>query len=187
MIKPIWPWAIFFKRLLSIAVFGICFNVSAGGFPSADDALAGLFPESASWSRKTLVLTPEEKKQIAEVTNQRKPLSLVAQYEIRNEDEIIGFAYLDRHRVRTLPEILLVTLSKAGEVLDVQVLAFREPMEYLAKPAWYAQFVGMMQEDKVRMKRNIDGITGATLTARAGVQAVRRTLAVHQLLLERTP
>jgi hypothetical protein len=72
-------------------------------------------------------------------------------------------------------------------VLRVEVLTFEEPYAYLPRPAWYAQFQARGLDRELAVSRAIHGVTGATLSARAATEAVRRTLAIHQTLGEAGP
>jgi hypothetical protein len=84
--------------------------------------------------------------------------------------------------VRTLRESVLVVVDSAERVLRVEVLAFAEPVEYLPREIWYAQFRDKRLDGELYLNRGIRGLTGATLTARATTDAVRRALAVHRVL-----
>jgi Na+-translocating ferredoxin:NAD+ oxidoreductase RnfG subunit len=77
----------------------------------------------------------------------------------------------------------MVVIDVAGRVERVEVLSFDEPPDYLPGAAWYRQFLGQALDSQLALKRDIDGITGATLTARATTEAVRRVLAVHGVLM----
>ena len=92
---------------------------------------------------------------------------------------MVGFAYIDTHRVRTLPETLLVILEVDGSVRRVEVAAFREPLDYKPGDSWYRQFDDEELDRDLSLDRDIRPITGATLTARATTDAVRRVLAIH--------
>ena len=75
----------------------------------------------------------------------------------------------------------------AATVGRIEVISFDEPEEYIPRSVWYEQFDGESLDDDLRLARGIDGVTGATLTARATTNAVRRVLAVHQALEESSP
>ena len=77
----------------------------------------------------------------------------------------------------------LVVLDGEGHVEQVVVLAFYEPLDYLPPQRWYDLFMGRSLEDKLRLGRDVDAITGATLSARAATEGVRRMLAYHRVLL----
>jgi hypothetical protein len=59
------------------------------------------------------------------------------------------------------------------------MLSFGEPEEYIPRTKWYAQFMGKGLQDDLRLKGDIKGVSGATLTATATASAARRTLALH--------
>ncbi len=156
----------------------------AGKLPGADDAVGQLFP-GGSYERETLLLTEAEQQACAVSANQKEIGALVTRFVVQDETGIIGYAYLDKHMVRTLPQTLMVAVDPGGALIGIRVLAFREPAEYRARTGWLAQFTGKTPGDEIRMKKNIDGITGATLTSRAVTQCARRALAIHQHLAQR--
>lgn len=156
-------------------------SLYAGKLPGADEAVRQLLP-GGSYERETYLLNEAERAACVEAAGQEQVGALVTRYVVRNDDGIVGYAYLDKHRVRTLPQTLMVALDANGAVVGIKVLAFREPAEYMAQGGWMEQFRGKTAEDEIRMKKNIDGITGATLTARAVTQCARRVMAVHEVL-----
>jgi Na+-translocating ferredoxin:NAD+ oxidoreductase RnfG subunit len=97
----------------------------------------------------------------------------------------MGYAFLDTQVVRTLPETLLVLVSPEGTVAKLLLLAFYEPPEYEAPERWLEQFDGKALGPDLRVEREIHGIAGATLTANAVTAAVRRSLALHQVLIQK--
>lgn len=159
-------------------------SLYAGKLPGADEAVRQLLP-GGSYERETYLLNEAERAACVEAAGQEQVGALVTRYVVRNDDGIAGYAYLDKHRVRTLPQTLMVALDANGAVVGIKVLAFREPAEYMARDGWMEQFRGKTVEDQIRMKKNIDGITGATLTARAITQCARRIMAIHQVLEQR--
>jgi Na+-translocating ferredoxin:NAD+ oxidoreductase RnfG subunit len=85
--------------------------------------------------------------------------------------------------VRTQPEALLVVLGPEGGLRSVRVLAFHEPLDYLPSGRWYEQFGGKSADDAFRVGHDVHGIMGATLSARASAEAVRRSLACYEVLV----
>jgi hypothetical protein len=76
----------------------------------------------------------------------------------------------------------MVVVDPQGKVSRVEVLAFAEPEDYLPPGRWYGQFPGNGLSDELALGHRIRGVTGASLTARATTDAVRRVLAIHQAL-----
>ena len=108
--------------------------------------------------------------------------ALVARYLATRNGEVIGRAYVDTHTVRTKRESLLVSLDAQGGVMRIDVTAFLEPPEFRAPEAWLGQYRGRALDDNLGINRAIRPIAGATLTAKAANGAVRRVLAIDEIL-----
>lgn len=130
-------------------------------------------------------LSEEEAKRVNEAAGTPLDSRAVLAWRGLRDGRPVGTAYLDRHLVRTLPETVLVFVSPAGAVERIEILTFDEPRDYLPPERWLAQFDGRSLEPGLRLKRDIRGITGATLSGRAVTDSVRRILAVHALLASR--
>ena len=154
---------------------------SAKVFLTVDEALKLAFPGCAV-ERRTAYLTAEQLARARSLAGVEVPSALVTTWRATCQGQPGGTAYVDTHRVRTLPETLLVVVDPEGTVRRVEVLSFREPPDYLPRGGWYGQFAGRTLDDELSLKRGIRPITGATLTARATTDAVRRVLAIHRVL-----
>jgi len=160
-------------------------SASAATLLTVDEALKQAFP-GARIERQTAFLTAEQLDQVADLSGVDGQRALVTRYVALEGGDLRGYAYVDTHRVRTLPETVVVILDPAGEVRRVEVVAFREPMDYLPPERWYGQFESRSLSQELALKRGIRPITGATLTARATTDAVRRVLSVHQVLVSKS-
>jgi len=153
-------------------------------FLTVDEALELAFP-GAEISEVTIFLTEAQLAQAEELAGLEISSALARAYVARNgEGEIVGTAYFDSHRVRTLPETLMIVVGTEGEVERLEIVSFKEPEDYIPNEIWYEQFLEEPLSEDLRLGREIRAVTGATLTARATTQAVRRVLAIHQVLGE---
>ena len=155
-------------------------------FLTVDEALRLAFPD-AKVQRRTAFLRPEQVRRASELSRREVASALVTYYEARRNGQLTGTAYFDTHRVRTLPETLMIIVDPQGRVARIEVISFREPEEYLPRGAWYEQFRGKALNPELQLKRDIRPVTGATLTARATTDAVRRVLALHRVIGEGKP
>jgi Na+-translocating ferredoxin:NAD+ oxidoreductase RnfG subunit len=155
--------------------------VAAKVFLSVNEALKLAFPD-CQVERKTAYLTAEQVRRVRELSGVEVPSALVNYHVARRNGQPAGTAYFDTHRVRTLPETLMVVVDPRGRVARIEVITFREPEEYLPRGIWYEQFRGRGLDRELRLKQKIHPVTGATLTARATTDAVRRVLAMHQVI-----
>lgn len=148
---------------------------------SLEEALSLAFP-GASIERATTYLTGAQVAEAEAASGQTPGSALVVRYLATRDGRRLGTAYLDTHRVRTLPETVLVVVTPAGAVARVEVLSFAEPEEYMPREGWYRLFDGRALDEELAVKRGIRPVTGATLTVAATTAAVRRVLALHRVI-----
>lgn len=166
--------------LLAAAVTG---PAAATVLLTADEALDLAYP-GCEVERETVYLTRAQRSTAERRAGVGVPSAVVHPYRVTCDGEPGGTAYFDVHQVRTLEETLMVALDADGEVKRLEVLSFREPLDYLPRDLWYEQFEGRTLGPGLRVKADIHGVTGATLTARATTEAVRRVLALHGVLAD---
>lgn len=146
-----------------------------------EEALAEAFG-SAEVERRTAYLGDAGAARIAAATGidpDEVPRVVTHYVALAPDGTPLGAAYFDVHRVRTLPEVLMIVVRPDGTVGRVEVLKFSEPPEYLPPGGWLAQFQGRGAGDGISLKQDIVNLTGATLTAEAVTSAVQRILATH--------
>lgn len=158
-----------------------CTSAAAAQGISREEALAGVYP-GARIRAEQLFLTDAQMKQAAAVARSEVASPLVARYIASRDGALVGRAYVDTHTVRTKKESLLISLDAAGRVMRVDVTAFLEPTEYRASEPWLRQYRGRPLNEDLGIDRAIRPIAGATLTARATNAAVRRVMAIDQML-----
>lgn len=171
--------ALMLPQALAVALVAAAHPAAAATLIGVEEAMALAFP-GAAIERDTIFLTEEARAAAEAAAGTSIAGAMVTRFVARWGSELIGYGYLDTHRVRTLPESLLVMIDAAGAVVRVEVVAFREPLEYLPPGGWYRQFDGETLREDLALKRAIRPITGATLTARSATDAVRRVLAIHR-------
>jgi Na+-translocating ferredoxin:NAD+ oxidoreductase RnfG subunit len=170
------------RALAALVLSGACaVGTHAEGLLTREEALALAYP-GAAFSAERVFLTEAQQKQAAEATGQPLASPLVARYVASKDGKVVGRAYVDTHVIRTKKETLLISLDDAGRVKRVDVTAFLEPPEYRAPAPFLNQYSGRALTDDLRLQRAIRPIAGATLTANAVTDAVRRVLAIDKVL-----
>ncbi len=174
-------------RALGLAVLlaAVC---SGGGadakvFYSRSEALDLAFPQADRVEGHTYALDDDQVARVETLARCPMDTKLVKMYTGWKGGEVVGYAFIDLHTVRTLPEAFLVVLDPEGAVRTLRVLAFHEPLDYLPAGRWYQQFERKSIDDPLRLGRDIHGILGATLSARAVSASVRRVLAFYEVLV----
>ncbi len=152
-------------------------------FLTQDEALKLAFPK-CEIERKTRFLSEEERKQASKLAGKGVDVEsrVVYVYEARRDGKLVGTAYFDAHVVRSLREVVMFVVGPERTIQRFELLSFAEPLDYVPRTKWYAQFVGKKLDSKLSLKGDIKGVTGATLTATATTKAARRTLALHEVL-----
>ena len=142
------------------------------------------FPEPLQLERKTAFLDEAQVAAAQELAGKDVEVdrSVVTYYVASGKQVPAGVAYFDAHRVRTLPEVLMIVVTPEGKIRRIEVLKFSEPPEYLAPESWLQQFEGSGLTSELALKRSIVNVTGATLTSQAVTRASRRVLALHQVI-----
>ncbi|MEN8182335.1 MAG: FMN-binding protein [Myxococcota bacterium] len=153
---------------------------------SRSEALALAFPD-AEVERRTFVLTDAQAEQVESLAHAPLASRLVTFFVGRQDERVVGYALIDVHPVRTLPEGLLILLSPTGEIRSLRLLAFYEPEEYGPSERWLEQFGSRSLSDVLRVGGTIHAIAGSTLTSEAVTRAARRALALHEVLLRASP
>lgn len=170
--------------LLLLGLLAVGGQAGARVFHAKDEALQMAFPGGTAITQRTIFLDDAQMAAIRERTGSALDSKLFTYYEGRRDGELVGYAVIDTHTVRTLPETFLVVLSPEGAITRVVVLAFYEPPEFLPADRWLAQFKGRQLTDGAwRVGRDVHGISGATLTAHAVNEGLQRILVLHRLVM----
>lgn len=173
--------------LLAAALLALSWRPAPAGAQEVltqDEALELAFPDATEVERRTAFLDSADVRRARELAGRDVEVAtrVVVHYIASDADSALGVAYFDSHRVRTLPEVLMVVVRPGGEVGRVEVLKFDEPREYRAPEGWLRQFRGMELGGRLSIDGGVHVITGATLTSRAVTRAVRRVLALHRVV-----
>jgi Na+-translocating ferredoxin:NAD+ oxidoreductase RnfG subunit len=168
--------------LAGVALLGAS-GASAQGL-TQDEALRLAFPPPASVERRTAFLSDAQFDSARVLAGKGVEVGqrIVTYYVGRQADSAVGVAYFDSHRVRTLNEVVMVVVTPAGAIRQIEILRFAEPPEYKATEPWLAQFGGQPLDPRLSLKGGVANLTGATLTSNAVVACARRVLALHAMI-----
>lgn len=163
--------------------FAAAVGAEAKVYTSRSEALALAFPDADRIESEVFVLDDGQAARVEQIARSPLESKLVKLHKAIKGDAVLGYAFIDMHTVRTLPEAFLVVLTPDGEVRSLRILAFHEPAEYQPTDRWYGQFERKSQTSALRLGDDIHGIVGATLSARATTRGVRRALALYEILV----
>lgn len=172
------------KILFALSLLGLAFYspVMATVFYSKEEAFELAFGVGATVENHPVFLTDEQQKAVETAAKVKVDSQFFTFFEGHRNGQLLGYAAIEAHTVRTQPETLLVVLSPEGALVKAEILAFHEPPEYKPSAAWFETLIGKPR-DQLRPGEGVDGITGATLSVRATLDSIRKVQALHQLVL----
>ena len=178
------PVSRMFQRSVWLFLLSFVISTDLGStvFYSKDEAFELAFGVGAEIENHPLYLTDAQQTAVEQQARVKLDTQFYTFFEGRRGGQLLGYAAIESHTVRTQPETLLVVLSPAGELVRAEILAFHEPPEYKPPDAWFKTLIGKPTA-QLRLGEGVDGITGATLSVRATLDSVRKVQALyHQVL-----
>lgn len=166
---------------LLLLISGLC---EAKVLMNQEEALRLIFPARVTVDRKTLFLKPEQIQRIQKMAKSKLESEMINYYVGKTSSGITGYAFFETHVVRTMPETFMVALNPQGGLNFVELLAFHEPEDYQPPKKWLGLFQKKELNDELWLKRGIRNIAGATLTAQAVTDGIRRILAIYQVAVK---
>lgn len=164
----------------AVLLLPITCDVFATIYFSKDEAFEQAFGVGASVEALPVFLTEEQTAAIEQKAKVKLDSQLFTFYEGRRNGQVLGYAAIESHTVRTQAETLLLVLSPQGNLTKTVMLAFHEPPEYQPPERWYAKLPGKKIEELV-LSYGIDGVSGATLSVRAALDSARKVMAIFAL------
>lgn len=159
-------------------------------FLRESDAARAIFGEHVTSARKTLELTPPEMAELSRVLERKVEIKSYPYLEVRQETDpkpILGEIFVMDVIGQSLPITFAVGVKADGTLQDVQVMTYREPHgDEIRQQRFRAQFAGKKLQDPLVVGKDIDAISGATISSSSAAYAARKGLALADLLRRRS-
>ena len=79
------------------------------------------------------------------------------------------------------PITFVVTISRDGTITDMAILESEEVRgAKIGRKRFLKQFVGKSSKDTIKLREDIDAVSGATVSSKAAVRAARRALVLWE-------
>jgi len=181
------PIGVCLSRVIMLGLAALLTSIPAHAdrvYLTVDQALVNAFPGDVTVERKVVWITEAQAAQVEQRAGSPLPRRVVKAYLGRRGGEVVGYAFVDDVIGKTEPITYMVTISPDATVERLDLLVFRETHGYeIERASWRDRFRGLRLGDGLRVGREIDKITGATLSCRAVTDGVRRLLAVVEVVL----
>ena len=145
-----------------------------------------LFPDASEFVLRPLTLSAEQRKLLTKGLPANSPSPGQGAWEARLDGKPLGFVVVDqvigKHDLITFA----VALDPEGNVKRVEIMEYREPYGYEVRNArWLRQFAGKRHGDSLQVDREIQNISGATMSCEHVTAGVRRVLILHDMFLRK--
>lgn len=146
------------------------------------ETLEGLFPDS-TYKKVIIETTQEIQEEITQLMGKNFYDKNLHVYRVTKEDDILAYSFIMNEVGKTKEITFMVSISPEASVFAVNILIFRESQGYEIKnKRWLKQFFSKTKSDRLRVKRGIDNISGATLSARAVTKGVKKALFIYDAI-----
>ena len=104
-------------------------------------------------------------------------------FDARNGDAHLGYVVVDRVIGKSELITYALALDANGAVVSIEILEYREAYgSEVRNPQWRAQFTGKTRASPMKLTKDIQNISGATLSSKHITDGVRRLVVTHALL-----
>ncbi len=143
--------------------------------------LTSFFPKSDTVSFKKFKPSKAEraalKRKLGYELRKSSYYFFVASSKTKSGTVVDGYAFIDDEMGQHKPITFAVKLSPKGVVLREEVMVYRESRgDEIRSPRFSRQFKGKTIDDPMRPNKDIDSVSGATISSRAITIGVRRAL-----------
>ena len=169
---------------LWIILIGVSFITASDIQTEIEDILREEFSSDFELSLHKYKL-PEELKSRAEKQVQQKFFKeYIYLWNICLKDSLAGYAVLDNTYGKSLPITFLVIFSPVGKILRTEIIRYREPYGgAVGSRRWLDQFKGKSVEDKFNVDKDIDSISGATISVHSLTRAINKLTYIINMII----
>ncbi len=149
--------------------------------------LGAFFPKSERVTYETVALTAPVKDRIARRLGYAPASGQYTIFIAMTAAHVDGYAIIDDELGEHQPITFATKLSPQGVVEQVEIVVYREPRgDEVRDPRFRRQFVGKTGRDPLRLNRDVDAVSGATISSGAMAVGVRRAaVLVDEIMVAR--
>lgn len=161
-------------------------SAQEGVFLTEEQAPAAVFPSADSFQREVFEVTPEIRERVRALLGATQPSvweDRYVTYRALQGDAVAGHVVIVEEIGKHRPITFVVGVRSDGRINDVAVMAYREAYGGEVKSKRFLkQYDAKVAADPLRPFSDISNIAGATLSVEAASRAVKKALALTQVL-----
>ena len=154
-------------------------------YSTTRSVLAEFFPKSEHVGYRTVAIDQTTRARLAQRLGYAPARDKYTIFVATTHGKIDGYAVVDDELGLHQPITFATRLSPRGMVERVEIMVYREPRgDEVRDPRFRKQFQGKTSQDPLRLDRDIDAVSGATVSSASLAVGVRRaTILVEELAL----
>lgn len=163
-------------------ISGVCAPLIAHSkiYLSVEQAQKIMFGQT-SWNQKPILISEDIQKKMRQASGVSHPFNSHRIWKSTKGawfivDEVVG-----KHEMITYA----LGIEADGRIKNIEILEYRESYGYeVAEDSWRSQFVGKNSKSDLKLNRDIQNISGATLSAKHLTDGVKRLMIMYELALQ---
>ena len=173
--KPNPVWTLAGATLISSPIY-----VQAKIYASTEQVQKIIFP-GAVFKSRPLVIDADLQNKMRLASGVRHPFRGERIFQDSKGNWLIVDEVVGKHEMITYA----VGLNHSGEIQGIEIMEYSESYGYEVSNAdWRRQFIGKKESDPIKLNRDIQNISGATLSCKHITDGIKRVLVLHKLALE---
>jgi len=106
-------------------------------------------------------------------------------WKITKSDTVVGYALLDNVKGKSLPITFMVIFDPEGIIISTHVVKYRESIGgEISNWRWNRQFSGRNHQSSFSVGKDIDGISGATISVNAMTRGILKLTILMEIIRE---
>ena len=164
-------------------------EILLGGSPIRDAAekyIISQFDVDVSIYMHTFKLGTKLKAFVQNKVKQRFYRDELYYWTISNNDTTIAYALMDNVLGKSMPITFLVIMGIDGRIINLDVIKYREAYGgEVDNKNWLAQFTNSTDTSQFTVGKNIDGISGATISVNSLSKGIQKIAVLFPLIKDR--
>ncbi|MBI3621148.1 MAG: FAD:protein FMN transferase [Nitrospirae bacterium] len=152
-------------------------------YATPEEALKRLLPDADTVREESVTLTDQQKQAVEQLIDTRIKEERYTVWHASRDGGSIGTAVQVEVTGKERPITFLIAVSPERAVLGIEVLIYRESQGHeIRSGRFMKQFAGKTLAAPLKLGKDIDAISGATLSSRATTYAAKKALGLVQVI-----
>jgi len=148
-------------------------------YSTVDESLAKHFPDATTVSSQNIEISGDIKSKIENFLGVAIRNKSAEIYVLERDNEIAGYGIVLDELGKYEPITLITSINPDNTVKDIAILTYREKIgSSVRKRRYLKQYFGKSLDDPLALHKDIDGITGATVSSWSVTTAVKKSLLI---------